>query len=192
LLGFDHFNFLAPFYDRVISFNRADRLITLLRLPVHGRILDAGGGTGRVAQALAGQASQVVVADVSMGMLRQAALKPGLIQVNSHTEALPFPDNFFERILMVDALHHVHNHSHTAQELWRVLKTGGFLVIEEPDIRTMTIKVVAIMEKLALMRSHFLSPPRIRNLFSFPQAQVRIEREGYSAWVIVEKRDNIL
>ncbi len=75
----------------------------------------------------------------------------------------------------------------TAGELWRVLKPGGRLVIEEPDIRTLIVKAIAIAEKLTLMRSHFLSPPGIAKLFPFPDARAIIEREGYNAWVVVEK-----
>jgi ubiquinone/menaquinone biosynthesis C-methylase UbiE len=187
LLGFDHFGILAPFYDRLIRFQRAEKIIQLAALPTPGTILDAGGGTGRVAQALVGQAGRVVVADISRGMLLQASQKQGLKTVNSHTEALPFASGTFERIIMVDALHHVCDYAGTARELWRVLKRGGRLVIEEPDIRTLTVKFVALAEKLALMRSHFVSPPKIAALFPYANANTRVEQEGYNAWVIVEK-----
>jgi hypothetical protein len=43
-----------------------------------------------------------------------------------------------------------------------------------------------LAEKLALMRSHFHSPPRIAALFP-PEARVTIEAERWNAWVIVEK-----
>lgn len=72
-------------------------------------------------------------------------------------------------------------------ELWRVLKPGGRLVIEEPDIRSFFIKMVAIAEKLALMRSRFLNPGRIAQLFSHPNARTQVESEGTTAWVIVDK-----
>ena len=46
MFGFDHFGFLAPFYDRVISFQNADRLIKAAKLPIQGVIIDAGGASG--------------------------------------------------------------------------------------------------------------------------------------------------
>lgn len=183
----DHFGLLAPFYERFIPLRQPEKLIELAGLPDAGPLLDAGGGTGRVAKALRGLASQVVVADISFGMLRQATVKDGLRPVCSHTEALPFPDEAFTRIIMVDALHHVCSQVETAAELWRLLQPGGKIVIEEPDIGTLAVKAVAVMEKLALMRSHFLGPDQIAALFPYPDARSSIQREGFNAWIIVEK-----
>jgi demethylmenaquinone methyltransferase/2-methoxy-6-polyprenyl-1,4-benzoquinol methylase len=59
-------------------------------------------------------------------------------------------------------------------------------VIEEPDLRTFAVKLIAVAEKLMLMRSHFLAPPQIAQLFP-SEAKVRIEAEDITAWVIVEK-----
>lgn len=185
-MGFDHFGLLAPFYDRLIRFGEADALIKRLGLPVRGRLLDAGGGTGRVAVALEGMAGQVVVADVSQGMLRQARGK-GLAAVSAPAEGLPFPGGTFERVIMVDALHHVADQAATARELWRVLAPGGRLVIVEPDIRQLPVKGIALFEKLVMMRSHFLPPLEIARLFEERGAQVRIEVDSASAWILIEK-----
>jgi demethylmenaquinone methyltransferase/2-methoxy-6-polyprenyl-1,4-benzoquinol methylase len=182
---FDHFDLLAPLYDRAIPFSRLDWMLRVVELPVDGLLLDAGGGTGRVATALKPHTRDVVVADVSAGMLSQSRRK-GLTGVMTPSEKLPFAAGTFPRIIMVDALHHVINQRETISELWRVLQPGGRLVIEEPDIRTLAVKFVAIVEKLALMRSHFLSPPVIVSYFP-PEAKVRVEVESYNAWVIVEK-----
>ena len=90
---------------------------------------------------------------------------------------------------MVDALHHVCDQRATADELWRTLQPGGRIVIEEPDLRTVVVKLLALAEKMALMRSHFLSPARIAALFDHPNARVHIEAGTFNAWVIVEKKD---
>lgn len=182
---FDHFDLLAPFYDRAMPFSRLELMLKMVALPVDGLLLDAGGGTGRIASALRPYVRQALVADFSAGMLVQAKRK-GLSAIHTPAEHLPFASGTFERIIMVDALHHVLNQAETIAELWRILRPGGRLVIEEPDVRTLIVKIVAIGEKLALMRSHFLSPPKIAALFP-PQAKIKIETEDYTAWVIVEK-----
>lgn len=182
---FDHFNLLASIYDRAIPFSRLELMLQMVDLPVDGLLLDAGGGTGRVAAALRPSVSGVFVADFSRGMLAQALAK-GLPGVRAPAEHLPFASETFERIIMVDALHHVHNQKQTLDELWRVLKPGGRLVIEEPDLRNWQVKIVAVAEKLVLMRSHFLSPPQIAELVSH-QARITTKTEGYTAWIIAEK-----
>jgi len=101
---------------------------------------------------------------------------------------LPFPDSSFERIIMVDALHHVIDRKRTIKELWRLLASGGTMVIEEPDVRTLPVILIAIAEKLALMRSHFLSPSRIASLFDFADAEVDIQKNGTTAYIIAKKQ----
>jgi ubiquinone/menaquinone biosynthesis C-methylase UbiE len=183
----DHFGFIAPFYDRTIQFKYPQHMIELVGLPIDGAILDAGGGTGRVAQAFEHLAGRVVVADLSIGMLCQARQKRGLWPVCSETESLPFPDKTFERIVMIDALHHVLSREKTVNELWRVLRGGGRIVIQEPDVRRLPVKFVALFEKIALMRSHFIAPPKIIDLFAFQDATAQIKLDGVNAWIIVDK-----
>ena len=184
---FDHFSFIAPLYDRIIPLRNEERVIEIVGLPVEGALLDAGGGTGRVAQAVAAYAQQVIVSDLSLGMLRQARVKDNLQLACSRTEYLPFQDGAFERVIMVDALHHVYDHVLTARELWRVLKPGGRLVIEEPDIRQFGVKLVALGEKIMLMRSHFNKPQEIADLFNYPNARVELIPDGFNIWTIVDK-----
>ncbi len=183
----DHFGILAPIYEKFIKPKDPDQLYRLADLPTSGALLDAGGGTGRVAQFMLDRASQVIVADLSHKMLQQAGNKNGLGRVCSQSEQLPFPDGYFERIIMVDALHHVCDQRTTAEELWRLLKPGGRMVIEEPDVRTGAVKLVALAEKLALMRSHFLSPDEIAAMFVHDNAHTSIEIDGFISWVVIDK-----
>ncbi|OGO09882.1 MAG: hypothetical protein A3K46_02565 [Chloroflexi bacterium RBG_13_60_9] len=183
----DHFDLLAPLYDFFFPPKDRQEICGRIGLPITGALLDAGGGTGRVAQSLRGMADPIIVADLSYRMLAEARRKSGLHPVCSRTERLPFPDDYFPRIIMVDAFHHVCDQRKTAAELWRVLQAGGRLVIEEPDIRTFAVKLIAVAEKLALMRSHILPSGRIAALFRFTGARVTIETGNHTAWITAEK-----
>jgi ubiquinone/menaquinone biosynthesis C-methylase UbiE len=185
----DHFDILAPLYDRLIVNPEETKIIQLASLPTEGILLDAGGGTGRISQHLVQHVGQVIVLDSSIKMLTQAMCKNGLHAVGSETEHLPFSNDSFERVTMVDALHHVAQQKLSLQELWRVLKPGGILVVEEPDIQHFGVKMVALAEKLALFRSHFLSPERISRHLERLGAKTRIVREKPNAWIIAEKPD---
>jgi ubiquinone/menaquinone biosynthesis C-methylase UbiE len=187
-ISFDHFNWLAPIYEMVIRPGDLDDFWKVVDLPERGFLLDAGGGTGRISQqAKQKTACEIVVSDLSFSMLREASVKGELQPVNTPAEILPFMDNQFDRIIMVDALHHVLDQKKTARELWRVLKPGGSIVVEEPDIRKFTVKLIALGEKIAMMRSHFLLPDMIASLFQFPEAKSEIIQHHNNVWVKITR-----
>jgi ubiquinone/menaquinone biosynthesis C-methylase UbiE len=186
-LNIDHFGFLAASYERLITAALPEKMREILDLPENGVLLDAGGGTGRVSQFLQEKSKLTVVADPSIRMLRQAIKKDGLIAVCSQAEQIPFSSEKFDRVIMVDALHHVADQSRVAAEFWRVLKPGGRIVIEEPDIRSFGVKLIAVGEKILLMRSHFLSPAQIAALFPVAAARLRIITEDSTTWIVIDK-----
>jgi ubiquinone/menaquinone biosynthesis C-methylase UbiE len=120
-------------------------------------------------------------------MARLAIKKDHVGAVCAAAEEIPFPGGYFDRVIMVDAFHHVISQKKTVAELWRVLKPGGRMVIEEPDIRTGWVKLIAVAEKILLMRSHFLSPEKIMALIEPLSADIRIESKENTAWVVVNK-----
>jgi demethylmenaquinone methyltransferase/2-methoxy-6-polyprenyl-1,4-benzoquinol methylase len=183
-----HFDFLAPIYDRVISRPQAEPLRQRLRLPAPGRLLDVGGGTGRVAALMRPLVEQVVVCDLSPYMLRQARGKCDCGWLQSYAERLPFPEASFERVLVVDALHHFGDQRAVVGELWRVLKPGGRLVIEEPDITYWGPRLIQLAEKLALMGSRFYSPAELGAIVSAWGPAAHVESDGVSTvWVMADK-----
>ena len=183
----DHFDFLAPYYDHFILVPDTRILENLLGLPINGPLLDAGGGTGRIAQNLIDKASEIVIVDLSMGMMMQSNSKGNFLKILACTEMLPFIEESFERIIMVDTLHHVNNQEQTAYELVRILKPGGRMVIEEPDIDHFVVKLVALAEKVTLMKSRFLRTDRIIELFPSDEIETSVYKENFNTWIVIEK-----
>jgi ubiquinone/menaquinone biosynthesis C-methylase UbiE len=185
----NHFDMAAPFYDRLVRLLWLDKLIELLDLPADGILLDAGGGTGRVSAHLAHLTGRVLVSDLSWSMLLRTRRKPGLLPVRAHAERLPLADGSVDRILVVDALHHFCDQKLALSDLARVLRPGGRMVIEEPDIAHRIVKVLALFEKLAWMGSRFLSPEQIVALLPQKGLDARWETDGkLICWVVVDKK----
>lgn len=183
----DHFDLLAPLYDRVIRSRDTSHLAALAGLPVDGRLLDVGGGTGRIARFLVGHARQVVVADESWKMLSYTPTGYTLHLAAAHAERLPFPDGAFDRVIMVDAYHHVQNQDRSLSELLRVCAPKGLVVVEEPDILRFGVKLIALGERLLLMRSRFRRAEEIADSFHALGARARVFRQDVNAWVVAEK-----
>ena len=184
---FDHFNLIGPLYDRIFGRAEDQKIVEIAGMQEGQTLLDVGGGTGRVTHLFKETAKNVIIADAAKNMLLEAQ-KKDLQTVNAQSEHLPFANHMFDRVIMVDALHHVADQQKTLDELWRVTGQNGKIIIEEPDIRHFLVKLVALGEKLLLMRSHFLSPQTIAEMSRFNEtASVEIVRKRGIAWVIITK-----
>jgi SAM-dependent methyltransferase len=190
---FNHFDLLAPRYDRLFVRPADDPLPALVAAPPGSAIIDIGGGTGRNALLFQGAGCRTVVIDSSPEMLRRAKER-GLDVVYADVTRLPFADEVFDRALMVDALHHfvapspkVAQPRAVSQSL-RVLKSEGRLVLEEPNASHWQARLVAAIEFLLLMGSRFLEPDRLVHLFESEGARcVQREEHGFSVELVFRK-----
>jgi len=182
------FDLLGPLYDHIFSIRDADQLLDPLKLPASGWLLDLGGGTGRSSIGLTDQVDLILVCDLSMSMLQSAQKKGVQYLVQASATDLPFSAESFERIMVIDALHHMPDQKNTVGEMTRLLKPGGRLLIEEPDIRFFAVKLIALAEKLMLMRSKFHTPVEIQSMAEGYDVTASIGTDGQvSAWIMVEK-----
>lgn len=111
-------------------------ILTARRAGSGERVLDAGCGTGNYAVALAQAGFHVIGIDYASGMLARAqakvthALASNLsFQQVDLNERLRFPDSSFDHVISISVLQAVVNPAFTLEELWRVLKPGGTIVL---------------------------------------------------------------
>lgn len=114
-----------------------DNIRRFLPKDKQGYVLDAGGGTGIFSLELAKMGYQVVLTDISKGMLEEARKKideRGLIRqieiVESNVCGMPeFPDNHFDMVLCEgDPLSYCGDYQSATAELARVAKQGARVI----------------------------------------------------------------
>jgi demethylmenaquinone methyltransferase / 2-methoxy-6-polyprenyl-1,4-benzoquinol methylase len=96
------------------------------------RVLDLGAGTGVSTEELAKSGAQAVGLDISIGMLQAGhAKRPAVSLIAGDALALPFADQTFDAITISFALRNIVDTDAALQEMARVTKPGGRLVICE-------------------------------------------------------------
>lgn len=118
------------------------------RLPLAGRLLDLGSGTGTLAAGYAERGADVVALDRSGEMLRQA---PVAARVVARAEACPFADASFDAVVAGQCWHWFDGPA-VARECTRLLAPGGVLAIAHFDYLADAGGVAAASEALILAR----------------------------------------
>jgi len=96
------------------------------------RLLDIGGGAGIATVRFASGCRRIVILEPDPRKLRYGRrANPPLSFVRGKAEALPFPDDSFERVAAVVSFHHVGDPDRALREIRRVLSPGGRLVLHE-------------------------------------------------------------
>ena len=110
----------------------SELLLHLLRPKSDEFILDAGCGTGVFTVDILSFGTHVVGVDLSPPMLSRAvqkAKKYHFQPVLTDISFLPFPENTFDKVVSVTALEFIENGKGAMQELFRVTRKGGGIVV---------------------------------------------------------------
>lgn len=117
------------------------------------KVLDLAGGTGDLSikfSKLVGNAGIVVLLDINEFMLqiskkkiRDLGILNNVIYIQGNAEFLPFPDNMFDCIAVSFGLRNFTNKKDALEEMYRVLKIGGKLLIL--DFGTPTFKFLKML-----------------------------------------------
>ena len=127
----NHYDKRWPTYIAVSILETKNRLC----LNQDDELLDVGCGTGSFLEniAISNKTIKLFGTDLSEGMLRRAHSKlgEGAGLYLASADSLPFDSNYFNVVVSVSSLHYWRNPRACFDELFRVLKPGGQLVITD-------------------------------------------------------------
>lgn len=167
-------------HNRGQSFNSSEfaTIERLLGLDPGQSVLDVAAGTGRIAAYLASRQLDVTAVDLTHNMLRQAQNRAdaevlsNICFVEANGRVLPFPDNSFDAVMSIRFLHlfPAAMHRPFVQEMWRVLRPGGTLLVQFDSALAGGIVPLLQEPYRRLVRGHkpryYLSPHQLGQVFA--------------------------
>lgn len=173
------FEYVAPYYDKLMKITGIgieDRIIYELN-PGENKILDVGGGTGRISESIKKfqNCGEIYLLDNNKEMLKEAYKRNLENIVYGFSHDMPFSNEFFDMVICVDALHHFESPERSILEMGRVLKPGGKLIIYDFKPESFLTKILTAFEESLGEPGSFLSPEKLEDLLNSSGFEVNIE-----------------
>jgi len=136
-------------------------------LPAPSLILDAGAAEGALALKLSHLNHTVVCLDIDIDRLKRAP-KPAVCADIQHP--LPFRNNAFSAVLLVEVLEHCLNPFAVLQEIQRILRPGGLVLATVPNVLSLASRLRFLLTGWFNLYSpkRLNAPPQHRHIFPLP------------------------
>jgi len=121
---------------------RAD-IITPLMPKGRYALLDVGCGNGELGRAYASEFEEVHGIDVSEVAVGQARSSFGMVAqtVDLNVERIPYADSYFDVVTCLDVIEHVIDPLFVCQEIYRVLKNDGILIVSTQNVAFIKLRL---------------------------------------------------
>ena len=161
------FDKVFKYYDKFIelfNLNKMDEIKDVLELQGDDLVLDIGGGTGRLADHLSKDCKIVYVLDESKGMLSKIKANKKVLPILGDALDTTFDSNSIDIVIMSDVLHHIKNQKKLIEEIYRILKKDGKLVILDFEKKHIKIKILRVFEYTLFGKLYFRTSKEVINL----------------------------
>ncbi|MBV9387839.1 MAG: class I SAM-dependent methyltransferase [Chroococcidiopsidaceae cyanobacterium CP_BM_ER_R8_30] len=151
--------------------------------PQRGRLLEVGCSMGQLLDLFRQDGWDVQGVDPWKEAALFTSQKMNIACSPTTLEGAAFENNLFDVVLMLHVIEHVDNPLGTLQEVFRVLKPGGYLVLETPRYDTLMFKIFGRRERSVSCDGHvyFFTTDSLQSLYERVGFQtIRREYNGRS------------
>ena len=102
--------------------------------------------------------------------------------VSGQLEYMPFNDNYFDKIIVLDYLNHTADCDKSVKEISRVLKCNGEVIVEDLNLKDIKVKLKYFKHRICGDNIHYNYPSEIQNIFKkfkFEGTLKEIENKRY-------------
>jgi len=151
------------------------------------RVLDFGAGPASFMIPLAPHCREIVGAEISARFVEEGQSVLDELQIKNaklvhiDPDVLPFEDESFDVLMMVDVIHHLENIPVSLDEAFRVLKPGGRVIVFEPNKLNPLLYLVHFADRNEWGLLKLGTPAKYRRVLS---PYIRIERLSFNGIVI--------
>ena len=134
----EKYNLIAESYDESFdgkfSARYKEKMHGLIKVSTGDRVLDVGCGNGSLIGRIKHMGDITAFGvDISPNMINECKKRYNNIEFKiSSGETLPFENEFFDLLTICCVLHHLKSPKNFFKEAFRVLKSGGMLMVGEP------------------------------------------------------------
>jgi len=145
---------------------------------VKGKLLDFGCGNGEFANMISNYCNLVCGVDCSEDAVNKAKSSYPKIEFKVlEDDNLPYEDNYFDTICMIDVFEHILDTETVLEELNRVLKPNGHLLIATSQITRLKMLIIAL---LSFDEYFYPASPHIRHFTKNNLADL-LAKKGFKA-----------
>jgi len=126
-------------------------------------LLDVGGNRGKITQGYAKDCKEIVILEPKHAAVEYGrTYRPYIKFVEGGAENIPAPGEYFDKVIASASFHHFPDQDRGLEEMKRVLKPNGKMIVMEIDPNTGRGKWLKICEGMLHTGAKFYDPLQLR------------------------------